>query len=61
LVNNDGLHGIVEKSNEIPLAKGYHAIKVVFFERNGGDALQVQWQGPGFTAQIIPALALFRK
>ena len=61
LVNNDGLHGIVEKSNEIPLAKGYHAIKVVFFERNGGDALQVQWQGPGFTAQIIPASALFRK
>jgi alpha-L-fucosidase len=55
------LHGIVEKSNEIPLAKGYHAIKVLFFERNGGDALQVQWQGPGFTAQIIPAPALFRK
>ena len=49
LVDNDGLHGIVEKNNEIPLAKGYHAIKVLFFERSGGDALQVQWKGPGFT------------
>jgi len=61
LINNDGLHGIVEKSNEIPLAKGYHAIKVLFFEGTGGDALQVQWRGPGFAAQIIPASVLFRK
>ena len=61
LVDNDGLHGIVEKSNEIPLAKGYHAIKVLFFERNGGDALQVQWKGPGFTEQNIPASVLFRR
>jgi len=60
LVDNDGLHGIVDKSNEIPLAKGYHAIKVLFFERSGGDALQVQWKGPGFTAQIIPSSVLFR-
>jgi len=61
LVDNDGLHGIIEKGNEIPLAKGYHAIKVVFFERSGGDALQVQWKGPGFSEQIIPASVLFRK
>ena len=61
LVDNDGLHGIVEKSNEIPLAKGYHAIKVLFFERNGGDALQVQWKGPGFADQAIPASVLFRR
>jgi alpha-L-fucosidase len=61
LIDNDGLHGIVEKSNEIPLAKGYHAIKVLFFEKGGGDALQVQWKGPGFTDQNIPASVLFRK
>jgi alpha-L-fucosidase len=61
LVDNDGLHGIVEKSNEIPLEKGYHAIKVLFFERNGGDALQVQWKGPGFAGQIIPSAVLSRR
>jgi alpha-L-fucosidase len=61
LVENDGLHSIVDKGNEIPLAKGYHTIKVLFFERDGGDALQVQWKGPGFNAQIIPASVLFRK
>lgn len=61
LVDNDGMHGIAEKSNEIPLANGYHAIKVLFFERSGGDALQVQWKGPGFSEQIIPGSVLFRK
>jgi alpha-L-fucosidase len=61
VVDNDGMHGIVEKNNEIPLAKGYHSIKVLFFERNGGDALQVQWKGPGFTEQNIPASVLFKK
>lgn len=61
LVDNDGMHGIVEKSNEMPLAKGFHAIKVLFFERSGGDALQVQWKGPGFTSQIVPGSVLFHK
>jgi alpha-L-fucosidase len=61
VIDNDGLHGIVEKTNEVPLAKGYHSIKILFFERSGGDALQVQWKGPGFQTQIIPAAVLFRK
>ena len=61
VVDNDGLHGIVEKSNEIPLAKGYHSFKVLYFERSGGDALQVEWKGPGFQKIIIPASVLFRK
>jgi len=61
LIDNNGLHGIVEKNNEIPLAKGYHAIKVLFFERSGGDALQVQWKGPGFSDQDVPSSVLFRK
>jgi alpha-L-fucosidase len=60
-IDNDGLHGIVEKSNEIPLAKGYHPFKVLFFERSGGDALKVEWKGPSFQTQIIPASVLFRK
>jgi len=61
LIDNDGMHGIIEKSNEIPLAKGFHPIKVLFFERSGGDALQVQWKGPGFAQQIIPGSVLFGK
>jgi len=61
LVDNDGLHGMVEKQNEVPLAKDYHNIKVLFFERSGGDDLEVKWQGPGFKKQPIPSSVLFRK
>ena len=61
LIDNDGLHGMGEKSNLTPLAKGYHSIKIIFFERSGGDDLQVQWGGPGFEKRFIPASVLFRK
>ncbi len=61
VIDNDGLHGMVEKNNEVPLAKGLHKIKVLFFERTGGDDLQVEWQGSGFKKEVIPASVLFRK
>ena len=61
LIDNDGLHGMSEKNNEVPLSKGYHKIKILFFERSGGDDLQVQWQGPGFKKQMIPSSVFFRE
>ncbi len=41
IVNNDGLHGLTEKSGCIALAKGSHKIRVAFFERTGSDTLEV--------------------
>ena len=61
VIDNNGLHGMLEKEGQVPLAKGYHNIKVLFFERSGGDDLQVEWKGPGFEKGIIPAAVLFRK
>jgi alpha-L-fucosidase len=50
-----------EKSNQAPLAKGFHRIKILFFEKTGGDDLQVGWEGPGFKKTAIPASVLFRE
>jgi alpha-L-fucosidase len=61
VIDNDGLHGMSEKNSSVPLAKGYHKIQVLFFERSGGDDLQVQWRGAGFKKEIIPASVLFRE
>jgi alpha-L-fucosidase len=61
LVDNDGLHGMLEKENQAPLAKGYHRIKVLFFEKSGDDDLQLQWKGAGFKKQVIPASVLSRE
>ena len=53
LVNNDGLHGMSEKSAAIDLQAGAHALVVTYFDNGGGDGLNVQWSGPGFNKQKI--------
>jgi len=58
VVDNDGLHGPAEKSGVIALAAGVHAIAVTFFEKTGGDMLEVWYAGPGIEKQRIPREAL---
>ena len=55
VVDNDGLHGMVERSGTIALEAGWHAIRVEFFERGGGAGLIVLAGGPGTTYAVIPA------
>jgi len=55
VVNNDGLHGMVEVGGSIALAQGRHQIAVGFFERGGGAGLIVSWEGPGTAKQVVPA------
>ncbi len=55
VVNNDGLHGMVEKSNTITLQAGSHPIVVTYFDNGGGDGLRVTWKGPGLKKQKIAA------
>ncbi|MEZ6062515.1 MAG: PA14 domain-containing protein [Planctomycetaceae bacterium] len=58
VVNNDGLHGMSSKRGRTRLAAGLHPITVTYFDNGGGDGLQVEWEGPGFSRQPIPASAL---
>ncbi len=55
VVNNDGLHGMVEKSGAIDLPAGSHPIVVTYFDNGGGDGLAVNWSGPGLRKQKIAA------
>ncbi|MHC4571927.1 MAG: PA14 domain-containing protein, partial [Planctomycetota bacterium] len=59
IVNNDGLHGSIEESGIIALATGLHPITVVFFEKTGGENLEVYRFEPGLEEPDIPASALF--
>jgi alpha-L-fucosidase len=59
VVDNDGLHGLVEKKGVIALAAGLHPIRVEFFEKTGGDGLTVSYQGPEISKRPIPNDALF--
>ena len=55
VVDNDGLHGMVEKSGTINVSAGdVKHIIVTFFERSGGHGLIVSWSGPGVAKAVIP-------
>ena len=58
LINNDGLHGMVEKQGGVDLLVGSYPIVVTYFDNGGGDGLDVRWSGPNFKKQKIPAGAL---
>jgi alpha-L-fucosidase len=59
VVDNDGLHGSEEKTGVIGLAKGFHPIRVTYFEKTGGNELSVLYRGPDITNQEIPGTLLF--
>ena len=61
VVDNDGLHGVMEMGGLIRLNKGLYPITVTFFEKTGGEELKVFFEGPGLTKQEIPPAALFLK
>jgi alpha-L-fucosidase len=59
VVDNDGLHPMVEKHGLIALAAGLHPIRVIFFEKNGGDDLNVFYKGEEKAKERIPGSILF--
>ena len=58
VVDNDGRHGMAEKSGSLDLPTGMHPVVVTYFDGGGGDGLAVSWAGPGFAKQRIPGSKL---
>lgn len=55
LVNNDGLHGGVSKTGTIALTAGIYPIAITFFEKNGGESMNVYWSNNvGLSRALIP-------
>ncbi|MEO0331491.1 MAG: PA14 domain-containing protein [Bacteroidota bacterium] len=61
VVENDGLHAKQERSGSISLTDGWHPIRVLYFERYGGNTLEVRYKGPGVNKQLIPDEVLATK
>jgi hypothetical protein len=59
IVNNDGDHGNVEKNGKAALKKGYHKIKILYFDSGGGNSLKVSMQPEGGKKEMIPTALLF--
>lgn len=61
LVNNDGMHSVVERSGIIFLTKGRHPICGEWFNGRYDYVFEVDYAGPGLRRQPIPASALSHK
>ncbi|WP_162268259.1 PA14 domain-containing protein [Hymenobacter sp. PAMC 26628] len=60
VVDNDGLHGYLERAGTIGLQAGTHAITITYLQNGGGQSLAVSYQGPNLAKQAIPATAWYR-
>ena len=59
VLDNDGLHGTREVKGIIPLAAGFHPVRVQYFQKGGGRDLKVLIQQPDGEKQPIPGMMLF--
>ncbi|HWD94327.1 MAG TPA: ATP-binding protein [Verrucomicrobiae bacterium] len=59
LVENDGLHSMIERSGGAWFKAGTVPIRLRYFNRAGDRGLAVSIQGPGFTNQVVPGNWLF--
>jgi hypothetical protein len=52
-IDNDGLHGVIEKSAHVPLKQGWHSIRVEWFNATGDGELSLEWGGPELTRRAL--------
>ncbi|MEX0876754.1 MAG: M12 family metallo-peptidase, partial [Phycisphaerales bacterium] len=58
VVDNDGLHGMVKRSGNIPLHAGWHKVRIEFFENEGGAGLFASMSGPEMAEQNLTGILL---
>jgi len=61
LIDNDGAHGSYTKNVSTSLRKGFHNIKIKYFQAGGGKIFKVFWEGPDFEKEEIPESVLFHR
>ncbi len=62
VVNNDGSHSEVSAYGEIPLEKGLHPFKILYFEDYEGEAFSWYWCAPGTNEfKSIPPACFYYK
>lgn len=60
VVDNDGVHDMLEKSGSVYLKAGRNPLRVEWFNGVEKYGLKVEYQGPNLPRQEIPDAALFR-
>ena len=58
-VLNDGIHGMKEEGKSYPFAKGFHKLRIEYFQHTGGIGLEFLVEAPGQKKTVVPASWLF--
>ena len=61
IILNDGKHGPQIFKAKMALQQGFHPVKVLYFEGDGGQLLDVSYEGPGIPKQPVPGSAVYFK
>jgi len=58
LINNDGVHGMREKTTTASLSAGEHKIELLFFQKRGGSGMIFKYAGPdtGGRTVVVPQI-----
>jgi hypothetical protein len=61
VIDNDGLHGSLEKEGQIKLSKGKHSLRISYFQAGGGFHLKAYISGPDSEKVSIPPSMLLNQ
>jgi hypothetical protein len=61
IIDNDGGHRSQVLTSKIGLKKGWHPIRVDYFQQGLAKNLILTWEGPGVEKQVVPASVLFHE
>ena len=59
VVDNDGIHSVMEKSGTVFLDAGMRSLRVEWFNARGKMALNLEYEGPEVPRQMVPASLLW--
>ena len=61
IIDNDGNHPPAGVAELLYLQKGFHALRIEYFQGNGGAELSLQWQRNGAPVAAVPSSHLWHK
>jgi hexosaminidase len=61
VVDHDHFHRLESLKGQLALAPGFHTIRILYFEYEGEQKLEVLMEGPDYPEQLISGKLLFRE
>ena len=61
VIDNDGKHGLIKKDTLLSLEKGFHELKVLYFQHTGGKKVEISYSGLDIRETLIPDSFLYHE